>query len=139
VLIYNIIKELINHWGNEKLDKIIISEVPLQIKKVVRWTGNNPIWLIKGDRGYELTTIEPKEFERVFESGRDMGFIFDDFIYPGELICNAGDTVTSVLDKIIGIMGNYEYFYDVFGNFVFREKQNYLNMTNTAYWTKETA
>jgi len=68
-----------------------------------------------------------------------MGFIFDNFIYPGELTCNAGDTVTSVLDKIIGIMGNYEYFYDVFGNFIFREKQNYLNMTNTAYWSKETA
>jgi len=61
VLIYNIIKELINHWGNEKLDKIIISEVPLQIKKVVRWMGNNPIWLIKEDHGYELTTIEPQE------------------------------------------------------------------------------
>jgi len=34
-------------------------------------------------------------------------------------------------------MGNYEYFYDVFGNFRFQEKQNYLNMTNVAYWTKE--
>ena len=139
VLIYNIVKELVNHWGNEKLDKIIISEVPLQIKKVVKWAGNNPIWLIKNNRGYELTTTEPEEYIRVFESGRDMGFVFDDFVYPGELTCNAGDTVTSVLDKIIGIMGNYEYFYDVFGNFVFREKQNYLNMTNTAYWTKETA
>ena len=144
VLIYNIIKELINHWGNEKLDKIIISEVPLQIKKVVRWMGNNPIWLIKEDHGYELTTIEPQESQNQFkpikfQSGRDMGFIFDNFIYPGELTCNAGDTVTSVLDKIIGIMGNYEYFYDVFGNFIFREKQNYLNMTNTAYWSKETA
>lgn len=137
VLIYNIIKQLVNHWGNEKLDRVIISEVPLQIKKVVKWTGNEPIWLVNGDHGYELTTTEPDEYIRKFQSGRDMGFIFDDFVYPGELTCNAGDTVTSVLDKIIGIMGNYEYFYDVFGNFVFREKQNYLNMTNTAYWQKE--
>jgi hypothetical protein len=25
VLVYNIIKELVNHWGNEQLNKIIIS------------------------------------------------------------------------------------------------------------------
>ena len=29
-------------------------------------------------------------------------------------------------------------FYDVQGNFRFQQKQNYLNMTNTAYWAKET-
>jgi len=34
-------------------------------------------------------------------------------------------------------MGNYEYFYNVFGQFVFQEKANYLNMTNVAYWSKE--
>jgi len=43
-----------------------------------------------------------------------MGYIYTDFTYPGkELVCNAGDSVTSVLDKIISVMGNYEYFYDV--------------------------
>jgi len=46
-LIYNIIKELVNHWGNEDLNKIIISEVPLQIKQVAKWMGNSNIWLVK--------------------------------------------------------------------------------------------
>ena len=144
VLIYNIIKQLVNHWGNQKLDNIIISEVPLRIKRAVKWTGNNKIWLEgqAGNQGLKLVTSEPEykhpDFPNGFQSGRDVGFVYDSFVYPGELTCNAGDTVTSVLDKIIGIMGNYEYFYDVFGKFRFQEKQNYLNMTNVAYWSKET-
>ena len=142
VLIYNIIKQLVNHWGNEKLSNIIISEVPLQIKQVVKWTGESDIWLLKeGDNTfYTLSTTQPEDGTIIkyhFTSGQDIGFIYTDFIYPGELTCNAGETVTSVLDKLIGIMGNYQYFYDVFGRFVFQQKANYLNMTNTAYWTKE--
>lgn len=142
VLIYNIIKQLVNHWGNEKLSNIIISEVPLQIKQVVKWTGESDIWLLKENDNtfYTLSTTQPEDSTIIkyhFTSGQDIGFIYTDFIYPGELTCNAGETVTSVLDKLIGIMGNYQYFYDVFGRFVFQQKANYLNMTNTAYWTKE--
>jgi hypothetical protein len=36
------------------------------------------------------------------------------------LIANAGETVVSILDKIKNILGNYEYFYDINGNFVFQ-------------------
>ena len=142
VLIYNIIKELVNHWGNQKLSNIIISEVPLQIKQVVKWIGSSNIWLVKENNNtfYTLKTSQPGSSAVIkykFQPGQDIGFIYTNFIYPGELTCNAGDTVTSVLDKLIGIMGNYQYFYDVFGHFIFQEKANYLNMTNTAYWTKE--
>ena len=35
--------------------------------------------------------------------------------------------MTSILDSISNVLGNYEYFYDVNGNFVFQEKKNYLN------------
>ena len=137
VLIYNIIKQLVNHWGNEKLDNIVISQVPLMIKQVVRWKGTKNIYLNHiGNNQYIISQSPENEF-REFEPGMDIGFIYTDFVYPGQLVCNAGQTVTSVLDKIINIIGNYEYFYDVFGKFRFQEKQNYLNMTNTAYWAKE--
>jgi hypothetical protein len=36
------------------------------------------------------------------------------------LIANAGETVVSILEKIKNILGNYEYFYDIDGNFVFQ-------------------
>ena len=148
VLVYNIIKQLVNHWGNELLHKIIITEVPLQIKRVVRWMGIDPIYLVQqeGQKGgwvfytsqEDADKNKKKDTEiKTFKKGQDVGYQYTDFVYPGELVCNAGDTVTSVLDKLIGIMGNYEYFYDVEGNFRFQQKQNYLNMTNTAYWTKE--
>ena len=34
-------------------------------------------------------------------------------------------------DKIIEVIGNYEYFYDVYGYFHFQEIKNYLNTTYT--------
>ena len=52
--------------------------------------------------------------------GDDVGYIYTDFTYPGELIGNAGETVVSVLDKIKSVLGNYEYFYDIDGNFRFQ-------------------
>ena len=59
--------------------------------------------------------------------GEDAGYRLVDFTYPGELILDAGDTVTDLLDKIIAVLGNYEYFYDLDGRFVFQEIKNYLN------------
>ena len=52
-----------------------------------------------------------------------------DFVYPGELIGNAGDTIVTILDQIKNTLGNYEYFYDVYGNFIWQEVKNYLNTT----------
>jgi hypothetical protein len=40
---------------------------------------------------------------------------------------NAGETVVALLDKIVKALGNYEFFYDLDGNFIFQEKKNYLN------------
>ena len=54
----------------------------------------------------------------MYEYGDDVGFIFTDFTYPNELIENAGSSVVTVLDKIKGVLNNYEYFYDIYGNFV---------------------
>ena len=148
-LVYNIIKELVNHWGNESLSNIIISKVPLVIKKVVKWTGKDSIWILKTatdnvkkifldyDQAVEQGRIYGLQPQTIMP-GQDMGFVYAPFTYPeDEFVCNTGETVTSVLDKIINVLGNYEYFYDVEGKFIFREKQNYLNMTNVAYWSKE--
>ena len=156
-LIYNIIKQLVNHWGNESLNKIIISEVPPQIKMAVRWMDkDNPVYLLRRRSESYLSTdfkkvvqerkklnLKNNQLIYKYNFSENIGFVYQDFTYPiatngkSQLICNAGDTVTSVLDKIINILGNYEYFYDVQGNFVFQEKKNNLNMSNTAYWNKE--
>ena len=129
--IFQIIQEMVNHWGKEDLNKIFINDLDLRIKQVMKWTGENALYQ------YEDGTLSVKEFEnkkiiKTFETGDDIGFIYSDFYYPGELIAQAGDTVVTILDKIKNTLGNFEYYYDVFGNFIFQEKKNYLN---TSYST----
>jgi hypothetical protein len=63
----------------------------------------------------------------VKQYGDLLGYKITKLIFPGELITNVGDTVTAILDKICNVFGNFEYFYDVDGNFIFQEKKNYLN------------
>ena len=36
VLIYNIILELVNHYGEEDINNIIIEDVPLRIRKIMK-------------------------------------------------------------------------------------------------------
>jgi hypothetical protein len=53
------------------------------------------------------------------------------------LIGNAGETVVNILDKIKNVLGNYEYFYDVNGNFIFQEIKNYLNTSYSTFLINE--
>lgn len=50
-----------------------------------------------------------------------------DLVYPDDLIANVGESITSVLDKIIQMLGNFEYFYDVDGRFIFQRKKNFVS------------
>lgn len=136
--IYQIIIEAVNHFGGEQLGKIIISDVDTRIKKVMKWVGSSPLYIIKKISGgvvqYIATTdssrlLNEKNYD-IYEYGEDIGYIYTDFIYPGELVGDAGGTVCDILDKIKDTLGNYEYFYDVEGNFIFQEKKNYLNTTH---------
>lgn len=73
-------------------------------------------------------------------SGLAVGYRLTDLTYAGELIANAGDAFTSVLDKIVKMLGNFEYFYDLDGHFVFQRKHNYIygNWTGLANSTTDT-
>ena len=61
------------------------------------------------------------------EYGQTVGYIPTELVYAGDLSAKPGETLTSVLDKIKTMLGNYEYFYDVEGRFIFQQKKNYLN------------
>ena len=148
-LIIQIIQQLVNHFGAENASRIIIEDLDEQIKQVMKYDGSNPIYYFENTAGLVttrqlfLTRAEAeaaaaavgKSSEDIvtYEYGDDIGFILTDFVYPGDLICDPGETVTGVLDKIISVLGNFEYFYDVYGNFHFQEIKNYLNITQTQY------
>lgn len=142
VLYYNIITELVHHWGGEDLNNIIIQDVPLRIRRIMQWNGQNPIYLKAGtevSEGYQVS-LEPKDDEGYipYSRGDDVGYIYDDFVPVSELTGGAGDTVCTILDEIKNQLGNYEYFYDVFGIFHFREIKNYLNITQSNIILQET-
>lgn len=58
--------------------------------------------------------------------GQTAGYKEIDLVYPDELIANIGEAVTSVLDKIKNFLGEFEYFYNLEGQFVFQKKQSAL-------------
>ena len=132
-IISQIIKEAVNHFGGEQLGKIIISDLDSRVKMVMRWLGSTPLYLINDNGNLSMTTnytdTEGKNGVSVFEYGQDVGFIYTDFTYPKELIGDAGSNVVAILDKIKATLNNYEYFYDIYGNFIWQEKKNYLNTT----------
>lgn len=137
VLIYNIIQEVVHHWGGEDLNNIVIEDVPTRIKRIMRWNGDTPLYLVSnggqaeaGTLSYEPTTILPTKGRYLqINNGDDAGYIYDDFVYDKELTMNAGQTVVDALEAIKQYLGNFEYFYDAFGIFHFREIKNYLNTT----------
>lgn len=129
--VVQIIREAVNHFGGEQLGKIIINDVDTKIKAVMRWLGTTPLYLTHSGEDYSLTTAYQENPDKIFEYGDDVGYIYTDYIYNKELIGNAGDNVCSILDQIVSYLGgNYEYFYDVWGNFIFQEKKNYVNISH---------
>lgn len=60
--------------------------------------------------------------------GSVLGYRTTDYTYPGDFIMNPGDTITAALDKIVKTFGDeYEYFYNLDGQFVFQKKLTYVN------------
>ena len=151
--IYQIIQELVHHWGGEQLGKIIISDLDSKVKKVMKWNLNKPLYYVEaGNNDFYFANenewkMAIQDFKKqkdengksieistsIFSKGKDVGYIYTDFTFPGELIADAGSSVADNLDKIIQVLGNYEYFYDLDGNFIFQEKKNYFNNAQSLY------
>lgn len=131
--IQQIIREVVSEYGEENESNIFISDLEQTAKALVKYIGTKTFYLNRND--YSFTEETPKEEELpnyyVYSYGQDIGYQDTDFSFPGKLEFSAGSTVTQVLDKIIQILGNYEYFYDVDGRFIFQEKKNYLNNSYT--------
>lgn len=71
--------------------------------------------------------------------GDTVGYRITDLVYTGELITSVGETLTNgVLDKIIDMLGDYQYYYNTKGQFVFEKKATYLNISwNSLVNTKD--
>ena len=78
---------------------------------IVAWGGKNSCVIAKIDYG------------------ETAGYTEGALVYPSDLIANAGESITSVLDKIKNFLGEFEYFYNLQGQFVFQRKKIYVQNT----------
>ena len=61
------------------------------------------------------------------EYGAVVGYRLTELIYAGDLILNVGEPLTSMLDKLVAMLGDFEYFYDVDGRFIFQHKKDFMD------------
>lgn len=73
------------------------------------------------DKTMEVYSIYPITFSQT------AGYRPTELTYAGDLIASVGESVTSILDKIKNMLGDFEYFYDIDGHFVFQRKKTYVN------------
>lgn len=125
VPIWQIIFEAVNHWGGEGAERIIISDVDREAKQLMKYVGENPIYFSKNYESLHFNASTT--FPHTIVQNQDAGYTMTSFTWPGELTVKAGDTVVTLLDKVKNLLGNYEYFYDVYGNFIFQKIKNYLD------------
>lgn len=64
----------------------------------------------------------------VINFGETAGYRPTNLTYAGDLIGSIGASFTSAcLDNIVKMLGEYEYFYNLDGQFVFQRKRNFIN------------
>jgi hypothetical protein len=85
---------------NEYLDKLVDDMVGVSEPKPLYQNG------------------KPYIFAKI-EYGQTAGYRSTDLVYAGDLIANVGESLTSVLDKIKNMLVEFEYFYNLDGQFVF--------------------
>lgn len=94
------------------------SLAPNADNRLATWIKNNP----EDDPKYAYQVVK-------CSYGESAGYRTCELVWPDAegLVANPGDTITSVLDKIVKTFGDYEYFYDLEGHFVFQKKLTYIN------------
>lgn len=125
--IFQIIQESVVHYGKENISNVVINDLDNVTKMLVKYNGDTPIWFSDDYNSFVISDTAIEGFPNRYSYGQDIGYMETDFTYPGELIFDAGNTIVNLLDQICTVLGNYEYFYNLEGQFVFQEKKNYLN------------
>lgn len=122
-IFYNIIME--NESTKVKLsptgEDITLSEIPPTHLDVL-------VGELTGEEGTPKVYAggKPYVFAKV-EYGQTVGYRMTDLTYPGDLIGNVGESITSILDKIKNMLVEFEYFYDLNGTFVFQKKKSFTS------------
>ena len=87
-LIFDIIQTLVCNYGGVPISKIIINDIPREIKQIVRYVGTTPLYyntitsVFTTDSSF-VEKEQNKDVWKVFNYNEDIGYIYTDFVYPG--------------------------------------------------------
>lgn len=115
-----------------KVKQITLSQIP-KYEKEISTEINQDETTIPTVVYFEEPTEKSDQYTiyKVVGGTGAIGYRLTNLTYAGELMAQAGDAFTTILDKIVDMLGNFEYFYDLDGHFVFQKKKNYI----TSKWT----
>lgn len=104
------------------INELLPTELDMLVDSLMGTSTPSKIWIYDEEYGQDM----PWYFARV-DYGQTAGYRLTDLTYVGELIANVGEAITSVLDKIKNMLSEFEYFYDLDGQFVFQRKRAFIN------------
>lgn len=107
------------HFSDGRIVSKLVSELePMELENMVDSLINiqNPPLIEVNGEFYTMAKIE---------YGQTAGYRKTDLVYAGDLIAKVGESITSVLDKIKNMLTEFEYFYNLDGQFVFQKKQSF--------------
>lgn len=103
-----------------KLADIPVTHLDLLVDTLVGTADPEPVYI------YENGSYIPYYFAKI-SYGQTAGYRETDLTYAGDLIGNVGESIVSILDKIKNMLVEFEYFYDVNGQFIFQKKQSFVS------------
>ena len=109
-----------NNWVETTLNNLDYNELETLTETI---SGGTVAAEVKFDQAENALTY----YVAKIEYGQTAGYRITDLVYAGELVGKVGEALTSILDKIRNMLVEYEYFYNVEGQFVFQKKQSYLS------------
>ena len=104
------------------VNELLPTELDMLVDSLMGTSTPSKIWIYDEEYGKDM----PWYFARV-DYGQTAGYRLTDLTYAGDLIANIGESITSVLDKIKNMLSEFEYFYDLDGQFVFQRKRAFVN------------
>ena len=119
-VIYGTNEDISNLIFRNYIDEDDVSLINIIADTTMEKEVKKPTQIIKRGEPEIKYTVQP------IYNGETAGYGMTLLVYPDELIGQPGDSITSILDKIVNMMGDYEYFYDLNGQFVFQAKPAYV-------------
>lgn len=165
ILIYDIVKNAIHEYALEPYENIIINDLEDCSVELLSYRVRDNDAIIYNvhyvdDPAKKYTTNIIFEGSELFDQLKDLlpgdktgdgryellkrvtygdtiGYRLTDLTYAGDLILGAGSTITQMLDALVKMLGEFEYFYDLEGRFNFQRKKIYYNVNWTNAITHE--